>query len=92
MTSEHLVSIPVGGVRNMAGAVVLMKAEMGQAIRVAAALRKIRGVTKAHAITGPYDVIAMAEGKTVEALGKFVVSKIQRTRGVKDTLSCLVVG
>ncbi len=77
---------------SVASTVVLVKAEMGQALRVAAALRRIRGVSMAHAVTGPHDVIAVAEAKTIEALGQFVVSKIQRTRGVKDTLTCLVVG
>lgn len=76
----------------MASAVVLVKAEMGSATQVAAAMRKISGVSRAQAVTGPYDVIAMAEGKTVEELGEFVISKIQQTKGVKDTLTCLVVG
>lgn len=79
------------GVRFVASAVVLIKAEMGQAITVAEALRKVAGVKQAHAVTGPYDVFAVAEGKTVEDLGKFVVSHIQSTRGVKDSLTCLIV-
>ncbi len=76
----------------MASAVVLIKAEMGQAIQVAEALRKVSGIKQAHAITGPYDVFAIAEAKSVEDVGKFVVSHIQGTRGVKDSLTCLVVG
>jgi DNA-binding Lrp family transcriptional regulator len=76
----------------VASAVVLVKADMGSAVQVASALRKIPGVARAQAVTGPYDVIAMAEGKTVEELGEFVISKIQQTKGVKDTLTCLVVG
>ncbi len=47
----------------MANAVVLVKAEVGEAIKVAEALRKVSGVKQAHAITGPYDVFALAEGK-----------------------------
>lgn len=84
--------MPDRGVVGVASAVVLVKAEMGQAVKVAAALRRVRGVRRAHAITGPYDVIVMADAKTAEELGQFVVAKIQRARGVKDTLTCLVVG
>ncbi len=76
----------------MANAVVLVKAEVGEAIKVAEALRKVSGVKQAHAITGPYDVFVLAEGKGLEEIGKFVVSHIQSTKGVKDTLTCLVVG
>lgn len=86
---------PVGqfrGVIPVASAVVLIKAEMGQALQVADALRKVSGIKQAHAITGPYDVFAIAEAKSVEDVGKFVVSHIQSTRGVKDSLTCLVVG
>ncbi len=80
------------GVMAMASAVVLVKAEMGESIKVAEALRKVAGVKQAHAITGPYDVFALAEAKSQEDLGKFVISHIQSTKGVKDTLTCLVVG
>jgi len=76
----------------MARAVVLIKADMGKAIKVAEALRKVPGVTQAHAITGPYDVFAVAESSSVEDLGKFVVAHIQGTSGVKDSVTCLVVG
>ncbi len=65
---------------------------MGEAVRVAEALRKVNGVKQAHAITGPYDVFALAEAKSAEDLGKFIVSHIQTAKGVKDTLTCLVVG
>ncbi len=76
----------------MASAVILIKAEMGEAVKVAEALRKVSGVKQAHAITGPYDVFVFTESKSAEDLGKFVVAHIQSTRGVKDSLTCLVVG
>jgi len=73
-------------------AVILVKAQMGQATNVAAALRKIKGVSDAYAVTGPYDAVAIAEAKDVADLGRFVVSKMQRVRGVGDTVTCLIVG
>lgn len=76
----------------MASALVLVKSELGQAVKVAEALRKISGVKQAYAITGPYDVFAVAEGKGAEELTQLVISRIQGTHGVKDTLTCLVVG
>ncbi len=51
------------------------------------ALLKVSGVKQAHAITGPYDVFAVAEARGgVEELGKIVISQIQATKGVTDTL------
>lgn len=76
----------------MVRAVILVKAQMGQATNVAAALRKIKGVSEAYAVTGPYDAVAITEAKDVGELGRFVLSKMQRSRGVQDTLTCLVVG
>jgi DNA-binding Lrp family transcriptional regulator len=75
----------------MVSAVVLLKASPGQARKAAIAIRKIKGVREVHVVTGPYDVICMTEAGDMVALGDTVITRIQRTAGVVDSLTCLVV-
>ena len=72
-------------------AYLLMTTQPGKALSVVKALQKLKGVCHADAVTGPYDIIACVEAKDLDALGKFVVSKVQNVKGVKRTLTCLAV-
>jgi DNA-binding Lrp family transcriptional regulator len=42
-------------------------------------------------VTGPYDVILRAEARTMDDLGKLIVSRIQQVNGITRTLTCPVV-
>jgi DNA-binding Lrp family transcriptional regulator len=75
----------------LAKAFVLIQTEVGKAAQVAEDVKKIEGVTSAEDVTGPYDVIALAEAETLDDLGKLVVSKIQHVEGITRTLTCPVV-
>ena len=75
----------------MVSAVVLLKSAPGQARKAAIAIRKIKGVRQVHVVTGPYDIVCMTEAGDMAALGDTVITKIQRTPGVADSLTCLVV-
>jgi DNA-binding Lrp family transcriptional regulator len=75
----------------MVSAVVLLKVNPGHTRRAAIAIRKIKGVRQVHVVTGPYDVICMAEAGDMAALGDTVLTKIQRIAGVTDSLTCLVI-
>jgi DNA-binding Lrp family transcriptional regulator len=75
----------------MVSAVVLIKASPGQARKAAIALRKIRGVRQVHVVTGPYDIVCMTEAGDMASLGDTVITRIQRTAGIADSLTCLVV-
>lgn len=80
----------VGG-EVVVSAVVLLKASPGQARRAAIAIRKIKGVREVHVVTGPYDIVCMSEAGDMASLGDTVITRIQRTPGVTDSLTCLVV-
>ena len=73
------------------GAFILIQTCLGQAAAVAAEVRRLPGVSSADTIAGPYDVIARAEADTIDALGHFVVSRVQSIDGVTRTLTCPVV-
>ena len=75
----------------MIAAYVLIWTEVGQAAVVAAALREVPGVSEAASVTGPYDVIARAEARNIDELGRLVVSRVQALAGVARTMTCPVV-
>ena len=51
----------------------------------------MEGVASVDVVTGPYDVVAVAQAGDVDALGRLVVSSIQGMAGITRTVTCLVV-
>jgi DNA-binding Lrp family transcriptional regulator len=72
-------------------AYVLIQTEVGKAADVARQTAAIEGVVTAEDVTGPYDVIARAEARSVDELGRLVVGEIQRIEGITRTVTCPVV-
>ena len=75
----------------MVQAYILIQTEVGRAREVAGQIRGIPGVVRVDAVTGPYDVVALAEARTVDELGKMIVSRVQLVPGITRTLTCSVV-
>ncbi len=75
----------------MIAAYILIQDEVGKAAIVAAALRDLPGVSETASVTGPYDVIARAEARDIDELGKLVASRVQALDGVTRTLTCPVI-
>ena len=71
-------------------AFVLIDTSPGKAKEVAQKIRQVAGVSAAHAVTGPHDIIAVAEANDVSALGELVVQKIQSVTGVNRSLTSIV--
>jgi DNA-binding Lrp family transcriptional regulator len=72
-------------------AYILIQTEVGRARDVAAEIQKISGVVRVDAVTGPYDVVVLAEAHNVDELGKMIVSRVQLVTGITRTLTCSVV-
>jgi len=72
-------------------AYILIQDEVGKAAIVAAALRDLPGVSETASVTRPYDVIARAEARDIDELGKLVASRVRALDGVTRTLTCPVV-
>ena len=70
---------------------ILMQLAPGTAKGAAEAISKIRGVKMAHAVTGPFDVIAFAEVSNLSSLSDLVLSQIQKVDGVEKTQTAVVV-
>ncbi|HEX9336805.1 MAG TPA: Lrp/AsnC ligand binding domain-containing protein [Pseudonocardiaceae bacterium] len=75
----------------MVHAYILIQTEVGKAAAVASQIADIPGVTTAEDVTGPYDVIVVAEAENVDQLGQLVVAKVQNVEGITRTLTCPVV-
>jgi DNA-binding Lrp family transcriptional regulator len=72
-------------------AYILVQTEVGKAAQVAKDIVRIEGVQQAEDVTGPYDVIARAEARNLDELGKLVVARVQAIDGITRTLTCPVV-
>ncbi len=68
-----------------------MQLAPGKARAAAEAISKIEGVKMAHAVTGPFDVIAFAEVPDLPALSDLVLARIQNVEGVEKTQTAVVV-
>ena len=72
-------------------AYILIQTDVGKAAEVANAIAKVKGVTMAEDVTGPYDVIVRAEARNLDELGQLVVARVQAVDGITRTLTCPVV-
>lgn len=70
---------------------VLIQTEVGRATSVAAALGDLPGVSTAASVAGPYDVIVRTEARTMDELGRLVVTRIQMVAGVLRTTTCPII-
>ena len=75
----------------MIAAYILIQTEVGKAAVVAAALGGLPGVLEAASVAGPYDVIARAQARDIDELGKLAASRVRAVDGVTRTLTCPVV-
>jgi DNA-binding Lrp family transcriptional regulator len=72
-------------------AYILIEVQGGKSKKAFQKIEGLRGVKSAHLVTGPYDIVVLAEGKDISQIGEFVLSKIRAIDGVEKTLTCVVV-
>jgi DNA-binding Lrp family transcriptional regulator len=75
----------------MFAAYEFINCDAGKAEQVVKQLRKIKGVKQAHVVTGLHDIVAYVEATSLNDLTRLIISKIQGTKGVNRTLTCMVV-
>lgn len=72
-------------------AYVLIQAEPGKTGRVVEAVVQVRGVISVEGVTGPYDVVALAEARNLDEFSWRVIGSIEAIEGIIRTLPCTVV-
>jgi DNA-binding Lrp family transcriptional regulator len=74
-----------------AKAFVLIDTVVGRNKEVVAGLRQLKGVKSVDTVTGPYDIIAIIEGETLNDIGDLVTGKIHPIAGISRTVTCLAI-
>ena len=75
----------------VAKAFVLIETVVGRNKEVVTALKQLDGVKSVVIVTGPYDVITIIEGETLNAIGDLVTAKIHPIAGISRTVTCLAI-
>ena len=74
-----------------AKAFVLIETVVGRNKEVVTALKQLKGMKSVDTVTGPYDVIAIIEGETLNDIGDLVTVKIHPIAGIARTVTCLAI-
>ncbi|UCG37179.1 MAG: Lrp/AsnC ligand binding domain-containing protein [Candidatus Bathyarchaeota archaeon] len=69
-------------------AYILISTDAGKPWKVAESALKIDGVKIAHAVTGPFDVVAFVESTSIDELGE-LLEKIHAINGVLKTQTAI---
>jgi len=72
-------------------AYILIQTAVGRQGDVSTEIARLDGVMEADPVTGPYDVVVLAEARSLDELGRKVLSKIEAIDGITRTLTCPVV-
>jgi len=72
-------------------AFVLVTTTVGKAKEVLQRLIKIDGVKSVDVVLGPYDIIAMVEGDSLESIGKLITGHFHKVEGVERTTTCQTI-
>jgi DNA-binding Lrp family transcriptional regulator len=75
----------------IAKAFVLIETAVGRNKEVANALKKLNGMKSVDVVTGPYDIIAIVEGKSLNDIGDLVTGQIHPIPGISRTVTCLAI-
>ena len=75
----------------VAKAFVLIETAVGKNKEVVAQLSKMEGVRSVDIVTGPYDIIAIVEGDSLNEIGDLITGKIHPVSGINRTVTCLTI-
>jgi DNA-binding Lrp family transcriptional regulator len=64
--------------------------EMLSQREIAREISRFPEVQEVHIITGDWDLLIKVKDKDVDAVGKFVIDKLRRVKGIEKTLTCMV--
>lgn len=72
-------------------AYILIETAVGKTRNAVLTLQKVPGIKTVDPVTGPYDIIAIVEGKDLNAVGDLVTDSIHPVSGVTRTVTCLAI-
>ena len=75
----------------MVQAYILVTASTGKVRQVSKELGHLKSVKSVHVVTGPYDIVVLAEAKDLTKLTNVLVEGIHKIKGVVDTNTAIIV-
>jgi len=72
-------------------AFILIETAVGKSKEVIVSLEKLPGVKSVDVVTGPYDIIVVAESSDLNGIGDLVSQGIHPLAGITRTVTCLTV-
>ena len=70
---------------------ILIETAVGRNKEVMAHLSKLKGVKSVDMVTGPYDIIAVVDGESLNEIGDLITGKIHPIPGINRTVTCLAI-
>jgi DNA-binding Lrp family transcriptional regulator len=70
---------------------VLVQTAVGKNRDVAMALKAVPGLVSVDIVTGPYDIIAVMNAKSLAEVGELITEQVHPIPGITRTVTCLVV-
>ena len=72
-------------------AYILIETAVGKTADVADRLRTLNSMKSVDTVTGPFDIIAIAEADNLPAIGDLISEGMHRVPGIVKTITCLAV-
>jgi len=72
-------------------AFLLIETAVGKSREVVTSLSKVKGVISVDTVTGPYDIIAILQGESLNDIGDLVTGKINSFAGISRVVTCLAI-
>ena len=73
-------------------AYLLIEVQVGQTKQVVEAIHKLGGgVASVDTVAGPYDIIAVIQGETLDDIGELITAKVGAVAGITRTVTCLAL-
>ncbi len=76
---------------NKTRAYILIETSVGKTGEVIESLRKLESMATVDAVTGPFDIVAVAEAETLNAIGDLISDGMHQIPGIVKTITCLSV-
>ncbi len=73
-------------------AYILIETVVGKTGEVSDALQAMPEMRSVDTVTGPYDIIAIAETEDLPSIGSLISEGMHRVPGISKTVSCLSIG
>jgi DNA-binding Lrp family transcriptional regulator len=72
-------------------AYILIETAVGKTQKVAEELRLVQAMKSVDTVTGPFDIIAIAEADDLPGIGDLISDGLHRVPGIVKTVTCLAV-